>query len=187
MRTQIRRGLILVFLVLVISSSRLGHGQTVDETAKFISDMSSMYGFVRTPACTHSGKESTEDVAMRMTEIYTILPTGRRLGAVEFNHGRNAMQTGYTQFALRDIAQVEFVDSESREHGHTFHATRFTCKAGTACISKTSFCAGPVPERRALLSRDVLLFQRSSDAQRVTKAFLHFLGLVQAKEKSAPF
>jgi len=158
-------------------------GQTVDDTVQFISDMVNTHGFVRSLSCRNpkAGKPT------KITEIYSVIPTGTKLGAVELNHGRDEVNTGFTHFNLHDIDTIEYQGQDSRENNLVLYGVRVTCKSSSPCVMKTSFCTGAITELEAQFSQDTLLFRSASHAERVTKAFSHLLTLVHSQKNNQPF
>jgi hypothetical protein len=157
--------------------------QSVDETVKFISDMINTHGFVRALNC----RNPKAAKPTRMTEVYTIIPTGAKLGVIELNHGRDDALTGFTQFDLHDIQTVEYRAKDTEERGVTYHAVQFSCADGDPCVVKATFCSGAVTELESQFPEDRVLFRNASHAERVTKAFGHFLSLIRAQKDRAPF
>ena len=86
-------------LIFVYFSPVAALGQTVEDTVQFISDMTNTHGFVRSLSCRNpkGGK------ATKITEVYSVMPTGNKLGAIELNHGHDEVNTGFTHFDLHDI------------------------------------------------------------------------------------
>jgi hypothetical protein len=158
-------------------------GQTVDDTVQFISDMVNAHGFVRSLSCRNpkAGKPT------KITEIYSVIPTGTKLGAVELNHGHDEVNTGFTHFNLHDIDTIEYQGQDSRENNLVLYGVRVTCKSTSPCVMKTSFCSGAITELEAQFSQDTLLFRSASHAERVTKAFSHLLTLVHSQQNNQPF
>lgn len=157
--------------------------QSVDETVKFISDMVNTHGFIRALNC----RNPKAAKPTKMTEVYTIIPTGAKLGVIELNHGRDDALTGFTQFDLHDIEAVEYRAKDTEERGVTYHAVQFSCAAGDPCVVKATFCSGAVTELEAQFSDDRLLFRNASHAERVAKAFTHFLTLIRSEKHTSPF
>ena len=157
--------------------------QTVGDTVQFISDMANTHGFVRSLSCRNpkGGK------ATKATEIYSVIPTGTKLGAVELNHGHDEVNTGFTHFNLHDIDTIEYQGKDSRENNLVLYGVRFTCKSNAPCIMKTSFCTGAITELEATFPEDTLLFRSPSHAERMTKAFAHLLTLVRTQQNNQPF
>lgn len=157
--------------------------QTVDDTVQFISDMANTHGFVRSLSCRNpkAGKPT------KITEIYSVIPTGTKLGAIELNHGHDGVNTGFTHFDLHDIDTIAYQGQDSRENNVVLYGVRFTCKSSGPCVLKTSFCTGAITELEAQFSDDTLLFRSASHAERVTKAFSHLLTLVRAQQNNQPF
>lgn len=161
----------------------MASGQSLDDTVKFISDMTNTHGFVRALSC----KNPKAPKPTKMTEIYATIPTGSKLGLIELNHGRDEVLTGFTQFDLHAIEKVDYRPKETEERGVTYHAVQFSCTGSTPCIVKTTFCTGAVNELETQLEVDSLLFRNASHAERVSKAFLHFLKLVHSEKNTSPF
>jgi hypothetical protein len=157
--------------------------QSVDETVKFISDMVNTRGFVRALNC----RNPKAAKPTKMTEVYTIIPTGAKLGVIELNHGRDDALTGFTQFDLHDIEVVEYRANDTEERGVIYHAVQFSCAAGNPCVVKATFCSGAVSELESQFSEDRLLFRNASHAERVAKAFTHFLTLIRSEKSNSPF
>ncbi len=157
--------------------------QTVDETVQFIGDMANTHGFVRSLSCRNpkAGK------ATKITEVYSVIPTGTKLGAVELNHGHDEVNTGFTHFDLHDIDTIAYRGQDSRENNLVLYGVRFTCMSSSPCVMKTSFCTGAIAELEAQFPEDTLLFRSASHAERVTKAFAHLLTLVRAQQNNQPF
>ncbi|MEX5219052.1 MAG: hypothetical protein NW701_14585 [Nitrospira sp.] len=157
--------------------------QSIDETVKFISDMVNTRGFVRALNCRNP--KATKPT--KMTEVYTIIPTGAKLGVIELNHGRDDALTGFTQFDLHDIEAVEYRAKDTEERGVVYHAVQFSCAAGDPCVVKATFCSGAVTELESQFPEDRLLFRNASHAERVMKAFTHFLTLIRSEKNKSPF
>lgn len=157
--------------------------QTVEDTVQFISDMVNTHGFVRSLSCRNpkAGKPT------KVTEIYSVIPTGTKLGAIEFNHGHDEINTGYTHFDLHDIETIDYHGQDTRENNLVLYGVRLTCKSSGPCVRKTSFCTGAVTELGAQFPEDLLLFRSASHAERVTKALSHLLTLVRAQQNTQPF
>ncbi len=157
--------------------------QTVEDTVQFISDMTNTHGFVRGLSCRSpkAGKPT------KMTEVYTVILTGTKLGHIELNHGHDEINTGATNFDLHDIESVDYQGQDNRENSLILYGVRFTCKGPGPCITKLSFCTGPIPQLEAQFPEDTLLFRSASNAERVTKAFSHLLTLVRAQQSTQPF
>lgn len=157
--------------------------QTLDDTVQFISDMANTHGFVRSLSCRNpkAGKPT------KITEIYTVIPTGTKLGTVELNHGHDEVNTGFTHFDLHDIDTIEYQGQDTRENNLVLYGVRVTCKSNGPCIMKTSYCTGAVTELEAQFPEDILLFRSASYAERMAKALSHLLGLVRAQQQSQPF
>jgi hypothetical protein len=157
--------------------------QSIDETVKFISDMVNTHGFVRALNC----RNPKAAKPTKMTEIYSIIPTGAKLGVIEFNHGRDDVLTGFTQFDLHNIQTVEYRSKDTEERGVIYHAVQFSCAGGDPCVVKATFCSGAVTELESQFPEDRVLFRNASHAERVTKAFTHFLSLIRAQKDRSPF
>ncbi len=170
-------------LMLIILSPVAALSQTVEDTVQFIGDMANTHGFVRSLSCRNpkSGK------ATKITEVYSVLPTGNKLGAVELNHGHDDVNTGFTRFDLHDIDTVEYQGQNSRENNLVLYGVHFTCKSKSPCVMKASFCTGAITELEAQFPEDTLLFRSASHAERVSKAFVHLLTLVRAQQSTQPF
>ncbi|MGZ8383508.1 MAG: hypothetical protein ACXWWE_05805 [Nitrospira sp.] len=170
-------------LALALFSPTAAISQTVDDTVQFIGDMANTHGFVRSLSCRNpkAGK------ATKITEVYSVIPTGTKLGAVELNHGHDEVNTGFTHFDLHDIDTIEYQGQDSRENNLILYGVRFTCKSSAPCVMKTSFCTGAIAELEAQFPEDTLLFRSASHAERVTKAFTHLLTLVRAQQNTQPF
>lgn len=176
-------GLIAVVHFLLIGVwSPAASGQSIEETVKFITDMINTHGFVRSLDCRNP--KATKPT--RMTEVYTIIPTGAKLGLIELNHGRYDALTGFTQFNLHNIERVAYRAKDTEDRGIIYHAVQISC-AGHPCVVKTTYCTGAVSELGSQFPEDRLFFRNASDAERVTKAFDHFLNLVQAQQRKSPF
>lgn len=170
-------------LLIVLLSPVAVMSQTVDDTVRFIGDMANSHGFVRTLSC----RNSKSGKATKITEVYSVIPTGNKLGAVELNHGHDELNTGFTRLDLHDIDTIEYQGQDSREHNLVLYGVRLTCKSSNPCIMKTSFCTGAITELEAQFREDTLLFRSASHAERVAKAFLHLLTLVRAQQQAQPF
>ena len=157
--------------------------QTIDETVKFISDMVNTRGFVRALNC----RNPKVTKPTKMTEVYTIIPTGAKLGVIELNHGRDDHLTGFTQFDLHDIEDIQYRSKDTEERGVTYHAVQFSCTTGDPCVVKATFCTGAVTELESQFPDDRLLFRNASHAERVAKAFTHFLTLIRSQKSKSPF
>ena len=180
------RGMQQAFGVIVVLYALLpatASGQSIDETVKFISDMTNTHGFVRALSC----KNPKAPKPTKMTEIYATIPTGAKLGLIELNHGRDEVLTGFTQFDLHAIDRVDYRPKETEERGVTYHAVQFSCAGDTPCVVKTTFCSGAVNELETQLEADSVLFRNASHAERVSKAFNHFLNLVRSQKSTTPF
>jgi len=178
-----RKPNILWALILVLLAPTPGLSQTVEETVQFIGDMANTHGFVRSLSCRNpkAGK------ATKITEVYSVIPTGNKLGAVELNHGHDEVNTGFTRFDLHDIDRIEYQGQDSRENHLVLYGVRLVCKDNGPCIMKTSFCTGAIAELKAQFSDDTILFRSASHAERVTKAFAHLLNLVRTQHDTQPF
>lgn len=157
--------------------------QSLDDTVQFVSDMANTHGFVRSLSCRNpkAGKPT------KITEIYSVIPTGTKLGTVEFNHGHDEVNTGFTHFDLHDIDTIEYQGQDTRENNLVLYGVRVTCKSSGPCIMKTSFCTGAVTELEAQFPEDTLLFRSASHAERMTKALSHLLMLVRTQPQNQPF
>lgn len=157
--------------------------QTLDDTVQFVSDMANTHGFVRSLSCRNpkAGKPT------KITEIYSVIPTGTKLGTVEFNHGHDEINTGFTHFDLHDIDTIEYQGQDTRENNLVLYGVRVSCKSSGPCIMKTSFCTGAVTELEAQFPEDTLLFRSASHAERMTKALSHLLMLVRTQPQNQPF
>jgi len=160
-----------------------GFGQSLDDTVQFISDMANTHGFVRSLSCRNpkAGKPT------KITEVYSVIPTGTRLGTIELNHGHDEVNTGFTHFNLQDIESFEYQGQDTRENNLVLYGVRVSCNTNGPCILKTSFCTGAVSEVKGQFSEDTLLFRSASHAERMTKALAHFLTLVRAQQQNQPF
>jgi hypothetical protein len=170
-------------LLAVLTWPSAAAAQSVDETVKFISDMVNTHGFVRALNC----RNPKAAKPTKMTEVYTIIPTGAKLGVIELNHGRDEALTGFTQFDLHNIQTVEYRSKDTEERGVIYHAVQFSCAGGDPCVVKTTFCSGAVTELESQFPEDRVLFRNASHAERVTKAFAHFLSLIRAQKDRSPF
>jgi hypothetical protein len=179
----IRRILWIITVLYLLAYWTPAAAQSVDETVRFISDMVNTHGFVRALNC----RNPKAAKPTRMTEIYTIIPTGAKLGVIEFNHGRDDALTGFTQFDLHNIGSVQYHPKDTEERGVIYHAVQFTCAGGDPCVVKATFCSGAVTELESQFPEDRLLFRNASHAERVTRAFAHFLGLIRAQTDKSPF
>ncbi len=170
-------------LVILLLSPAAALSQTVEETVQFIGDMTNTHGFVRSLSCRNpkSGK------ATKITEVYSVIPTGNKLGAVELNHGHDGVNTGFTHFDLHEIDTIQYQGHSGRENTLVLYGIRLTCKNSSPCIMKTSFCTGNVAELQGQFPEDTLLFRSASHAERVTKALVHLLTLVRTQENTQPF
>lgn len=160
-----------------------GLSQTVEETVQFINDMANTHGFVRALSCRNpkAGKPT------KITEIYSVIPTGTKLGTVELNHGHDEVNTGFTHFDLHDIESIEYQGQDTRDNNLVLYGVRLTCTSTGPCILKTSFCTGAVPSLEGQFAQDTILFRSASHAERMTKALTHLLSLVRAQHQSQPF
>lgn len=188
MRNNLRRCLFFVAGWLAIPASLLlvptpGLSQTLEDTVQFISDMANTHGFVRSLSCRNpkAGKPT------KITEIYSVIPTGTRLGTVELNHGHDEVNTGFTHFDLHDIETIAYQGQDTRDANLVLYGVRLTCTNTGPCILKTSFCTGAVASLEAQFAEDTLLFRSASHAERMTKALTHLLGLVRAQKQTQPF
>lgn len=177
-RRQARWAVVWVFF-----SPGVVFSQALEETVQFIGDMANTHGFVRSLSC----RNPKSVRATKITEVYSVIPTGNKLGAVELNHGHDDVNTGFTHFDLHDIDTIEYQGKDSRENNLILYGVRFACKDSGPCIIKTSFCTGSIPELKAQFSEDTLLFRSASHAERMTKAFSHLLGMVRAQHNHQPF
>ena len=170
-------------LACVLLLPTAGVSQTLDDTVQFISDMANTHGFVRTLSCRNpkAGKPT------KITEVYSVIPTGTKLGTVEFNHGHDEVNTGFTHFDLHDIDTIEYQGQDTRENNLVLYGIRITCKSSGPCILKTSFCTGAITALEAQFPEDTLLFRSASHAERMTKALSHLLMLVRAQQQNQPF
>ncbi|HAP39241.1 MAG TPA: hypothetical protein DCQ94_05720 [Nitrospira sp.] len=175
-------GLAVASLALLLSPVP-GLSQTVEDTVQFISDMANTHGFVRALSCRNpkAGKPT------KITEIYSVIPTGTKLGTVELNHGHDEVNTGYTHFDLHDIESIEYQGQDTRDNNLVLYGVRLTCTSISPCIMKTSFCTGAVPSLEGQFAEDTVLFRSASHAERMTKALAHLLGLVHAQRQNQPF
>ncbi len=172
-----------VALVCALLLPSAAFSQTLDDTVQFISDMANTHGFVRTLSCRNpkAGKPT------KITEVYSVIPTGTKLGTIEFNHGHDEVNTGFTHFDLHDIDTIEYQGQDTRENNLVLYGVRMTCKSSGPCIMKTSFCTGAVTSLEAQFPEDTLLFRSASHAERMTKALSHLLTLVRAQQQNQPF
>jgi hypothetical protein len=173
----------LLTLASLLAWSSTASAQSVDETVKFISDMVNTHGFVRALNC----RNPKAAKPTKMTEVYAIIPTGAKLGVIELNHGRDDSLTGFTQFDLHNIQTVEYRAKDTEERGVIYHAVQFSCAGGDPCVVKATFCSGAVTELESQFPEDRVLFRNASHAERVTKAFVHFLSLIRAQKDRSPF
>ncbi len=160
-----------------------GLAQTADDTVKFIGEMTNAHGFVRTLSC----RNPKAPKPTKITEVYTVIPTGTKFGLIEFNHGHDEILTGFTHLDLHDIESIEYQGQGVQESSVTLYGVRFSCKSGSPCILKTSFCSGAVSGLEGQFPDDLLLFRSASHAERVAKAFSHLLTLVRAEKSTSPF
>lgn len=160
-----------------------GLGQSIEDTVQFISDMANTHGFVRSLSCRNpkAGKPT------KITEVYSVIPTGTRLGTIELNHGHDEVNTGFTHFNLQDIESFAYQGQDTRENNLVLYGVRISCNSNGPCILKTSFCTGVASELKGQFSEDTLLFRSASHAERMTKALSHFLTLVRAQQQNQPF
>ncbi len=160
-----------------------GLSQTLEDTVQFISDMANTHGFVRSLSCRNpkAGKPT------KITEIYSVIPTGTRLGTIELNHGHDEVNTGFTHFDLHDIETIEYQGQDTRDNNLVLYGVRLTFTSTGPCILNTSFCTGAVASLEAQFAQDTLLFRSASHAERMTKALSHLLGLVRAQKQTQPF
>ena len=149
--------------------------QSVEETVKFISDMVNTHGFVRSLSC----RNPKAAKPTKMTEVYTIIPTGAKLGVIELNHGRDDALTGFTQFDLHDIQTVEYRAKDTEERGVTYHAVQFSCAGGDPCVVKTTFCSGAVTELESQFPEDRVLFRNASHAERVSSSWARLIAITR--------
>jgi hypothetical protein len=170
-------------MIWILLSPIAALGQTVEETVQFINDMANTHGFVRSLSC----RNPKSNKATKITEVYSVIPTGNKLGAVELNHGHDEINTGFTHFDLHDIEVIDYQGQDVHEGNLVLYGVRFACKGSGPCVMKTSFCTGTIAELKAQFSEDTLLFRSASHAERVTKAFAHFLTLVRAQQNTQPF
>ncbi|MBS0170505.1 MAG: hypothetical protein JSR62_09125 [Nitrospira sp.] len=175
-------GLGLVGIVLLLFPLP-GFGQTLEDTVQFIGDMANTHGFVRSLSCRNpkAGKPT------KITEIYTVIPTGTKLGTVELNHGHDDVNTGFTHFDLHDIDTVEYQGQDTRDNNLVLYGVRLSCSSTGPCIMKASFCTGAVSALEGQFAEDTILFRSASHAERMTKALTHLLGLVRAQQRNQPF
>jgi hypothetical protein len=157
--------------------------QSIEETVKFISDMVNTHGFVRALNC----RNPKAAKPTKMTEVYAVIPTGPKLGVIELNHGRDDVLTGFTQFDLHNIQTVEYRLKDTEERGVIYHAVQLSCAGGDPCVVKATFCSGAVTELESQFPEDRVLFRNASHAERVTRAFTHFLSLIRAQKDRSPF
>jgi hypothetical protein len=170
-------------IVSLLLSPAVALTQTVEDTVQFIGEMANTHGFVRTLSC----KNPKSGKATKVTEVYSVLPTGNKLGAVELNHGHDDVNTGFTRFDLHDIHGIEYQGQDSRENNLVLYGVRFICKRSVPCVIKTSFCTGAITQLEAQFPEDTLLFRSASHAERVSKAFVHLLTQVRAQQNTQPF
>lgn len=160
-----------------------GFGQTIEDTVQFISDMTNTHGFVRSLSC----RNPKAVKPTKVTEVYSVIPTGTRLGTIELNHGHDEVNTGFTHFNLQDIDSFAYQGQDTRENNLVLYGVRISCNSNGPCILKTSFCTGAVTEVKGQFPEDTLLFRSASHAERMTKALSHFLTLVRAQQQNQPF
>ncbi len=160
-----------------------GFGQTIEDTVQFISDMTNTHGFVRSLSC----RNPKAVKPTKVTEVYSVIPTGSRLGTIELNHGHDEVNTGFTHFNLQDIDSIAYQGQDTRENNLVLYGVRISCNSNGPCILKTSFCTGTVTEVKGQFAEDTLLFRSASHAERMTKALSHFLTLVRAQQQNQPF
>ena len=174
------RGWALTCILLLPSAA---FSQSLEDTVQFVSDMANTHGFVRSLSCRNpkAGKPT------KITEIYSVIPTGTKLGTVEFNHGHDEVNTGFTHFDLHDIQTIDYQGQDTRENNLVLYGVRVTCKSSGPCIMKTSFCTGAITELEAQFPEDTLLFRSASHAERMTKALSHLLTLVRTQPQNQPF
>ncbi len=187
-RTNHRRHRFITAGLAVVSVALLcfptpSFSQTVEDTVQFISDMANTHGFVRALSCRNpkAGKPT------KITEIYSVIPTGTKLGTVELNHGHDEVNTGFTHFDLHDIESVEYQGQDTRDNNLVLYGVRLTCTSTGPCILKTSFCTGSVPSLEGQFTQDTMLFRSASHAERMSKALSHLLSLVRAQQQTQPF
>ncbi len=160
-----------------------GFGQTLEETANFLSEFIGKQAVVRAPSCR---PEDGERLTL-VTEAYATIPTGTNLGLIELNHGTPSARIGRTLFDLRDVQQIDAGGEERIDQTRTYQTVRLRCKGGTACIDKLTYCDGEIRERRAQVRTDALYFRGASSAERAAKALSHLHDLITAKDKASPF
>lgn len=160
-----------------------GFGQSLEDTVQFISDMANTHGFVRSLSC----RNPKAVKPTKVTEVYSVIPTGTRLGTIELNHGHDDVNTGFTHFNLQDIDSITYQGKDTRETNLVLYGVRISCNSNGPCILKTSFCTGAVTEVKGQFAEDTLLFRSASHAERMTKALSHFLTLVRAQQQNQPF
>lgn len=160
-----------------------GFGQSIEDTVQFISDMANTHGFVRSLSC----RNPKAVKPTKVTEVYSVIPTGARLGTIELNHGHDEVNTGFTHFNLQDIDSIAYQGQDTRENNLVLYGVRISCNSNGPCILKTSFCTGAVTEVKGQFAEDTLLFRSASHAERMTKALSHFLTLVRAQQQTQPF
>ncbi|HMZ55227.1 MAG TPA: hypothetical protein PKV55_11135 [Nitrospira sp.] len=187
-RTIHQRHLLLMAGLAFVSTALLlfpspSLSQTLEDTVQFISDMANTHGFVRSLSCRNpkAGKPT------KITEIYSVIPTGTRLGTVELNHGHDEVNTGFTHFDLHDIQTIEYQGQDTRDNNLVLYGVRLACTSTGPCIMKATFCTGAVASLEAQFAEDTLLFRSASHAERMTKALSHLLGLVRAQQQNQPF
>jgi hypothetical protein len=175
---------VLAFIWLCLSQSlTTTSAQTVDETVKFIGDMANTHGFVRALSC----RNAKAAKPTKITEIYTVIPTGAKFGLIELNHGHDEVMTGFTQFDLHDMESVEYQGQTTPDGSVILYGVKLTCKSTGPCVLKTSFCSGAVSNLEAQFPEETILFRSASHAERVNKALNHLLNLVQAEKNTSPF
>lgn len=161
----------------------IGFGQSIEDTVQFISDMANTHGFVRSLSC----RNPKAAKPTKVTEVYSVIPTGTRLGTIELNHGHDEVNTGFTHFNLQDIDSFTYQGQDTRENNLVLYGVRISCNSNGPCILKTSFCTGAVTEVKGQFAEDTILFRSASHAERMTKALSHFLTLVRAQQQNQPF
>lgn len=172
-----------VWIVGYLEGASPALSQTLEDTSQFLTDFTGAQAVVRALSC------KDEDVGKLplVTRIYAVIPTGANAGLIELNHGSWSARTGSTRFDLHDVEHIDYEGERTLADGRAYHTVRFTCRGKTRCVEKVVLCQGKVNERRAQLVEEILLFQGASSAERTTKAFHHFLQLIQAKRGTAPF
>ncbi|MCW5793287.1 MAG: hypothetical protein U0319_11010 [Nitrospira sp.] len=179
----LRRVGLTVGCTCVVLLPTTGFGQSIEETVQFISDMANTHGFVRSLSC----RNPKAAKPTKVTEIYSVIPTGTRLGTIELNHGHDDVNTGFTHFNLQDIESIAYQGQDTRENNLVLYAVRISCNSNGPCILKTSFCTGAVTEVKGQFPEDTLLFRSASHAERMAKALSHFLTLVRTQQQNQPF